>query len=166
MLIAKWSPDHPRWPEWERLAHELNLVRAIIDPETLAEDVHFLAALVDDALVGLLMFLVQPIGPEMEVPIVKDAAGKPLTEAKIRAFHVLPDFRNRGLGTALQREVLRLAPLLHCYQVRSRSELDKQANYAIKLKLGFAMHPALRVFRDGTQSPGVYWVRPCTEAIP
>jgi len=161
MQIAKWAPGHPRWPEWERLARRLNLVRAIIDPETLTQDVHFLAGLVDDSLVGLLMFLVQPIGPEMEVPVICDGAGRPLTEAKIRAFHVLPEYRGRGLGTALQREVLRLAPALGCYQVRSRSELDKEANFAIKRKLGFAMHPALRIYRDGTESPGVYWVRPC-----
>lgn len=85
-----------------------------------------------------------------------------LLEAKIRAFHVLPKHRNRGVGTALQRQVLALAPALGCYQVRSRSELSRGANYAIKRKLGFGMHPAVRTFADGRTSPGVYWVKAIT----
>lgn len=160
--IAAWTATHRRWPEWEGFARTANMVAGIITPDATGADSHYLAALVDEALVGALMFLVQPIGPEMDIPALVDSTGRPLLEAKIRAFHVLPEHRNRGVGTALQRHVLELAPALGCYQVRSRSELARGANYAIKRKLGFGMHPALRTFADGRTSPGVYWVKAVT----
>jgi GNAT superfamily N-acetyltransferase len=159
LRIEDWPIDHARWAQWEALARAEELVAGVISPEVRGPDSHYLAALWEGALVGLLMFLVQPIGPEMDVPPVPGSDGQPLLEAKIRAFHVLPDHRNRGIGTALQRHVLELAPTLGCYQVRSRSELSRAANYAIKRKLGFGMHPAVRTFSDGRISPGVYWVK-------
>lgn len=157
--IEVWTATHERWPEWEGFARAADLVAGIITPDATGADSHYLAALADEVLVGVLMFLVQPIGPEMDIPAIVDFLGRPLLEAKIRAFHVLPEHRNRGVGTALQRHVLALAPALGCYQVRSRSELSRAANYAIKLKLGFGMHPAVRIFADGRTSPGVYWVK-------
>ena len=159
--IELWSWDEPRFDEWEALAEETDLtyIIALSRQQQIEENTHFLAALLDGRLVGLLLFIVQPIGPEMDVPVVTDREGQPLLEAKIRAFHVLEQHRNGGVGMALQKKALEIAPTLGCYQVRSRSELDKGANYSIKLKLGFAMHPANRTFRDGTKSGGVYWVK-------
>jgi GNAT superfamily N-acetyltransferase len=157
--IEVWATTHQRWPEWEGFARGADLVTGIITPDATGAESHYLAALVDEALVGVLMFVIQPIGPEMDVPAIVETAGNPLLEAKIRAFHVLPEHRSRGIGTALQRHVLALAAVLGCYQVRSRSELSRGANYAIKRKLGFGMHPAVRTFADGRTSPGVYWVK-------
>jgi GNAT superfamily N-acetyltransferase len=119
----------------------------------------FLVAQQRSEIAGTLIFIQQPIGPEMDVPVICDSGGTPLLEAKIRSFYIRESFRNRGIGTQLQREALHLAAETGCYQVRSRSELDKAANYAVKLKLGFAMHPAERIFQDGRRSPGVYWVK-------
>jgi GNAT superfamily N-acetyltransferase len=103
VTIEDWTVGHPRWPQWEAFARAADLVAGIISSEAQGPDSHYLAALAEGALVGALMFLVQPIGPEMDVPAIVDAAGQPLLEAKIRAFHVLPEHRNRGIGTALQR---------------------------------------------------------------
>ncbi len=74
-----------------------------------------LAAVQNGESAGFLMVVVQPIGPEMDCPVLCDRAGNPLTEAKICAFHVREAARSQGIGTALQREVLRLAEELGCY---------------------------------------------------
>ena len=94
----------------------------------------------------------------MDCPILTDRNGNELTEAKIRAFHVDALHRNRGIGTALQRLVLAMARDLGCFQVRSRSATSRDANYAIKIKLGYACHPAIRTLRSGDET-GVYWVK-------
>lgn len=157
--IEHWQADHPRWPEWQAFGQAAALGPGVIGADARGPDAHYLAALAGGRLVGGLMFLVQPIGPEMGVPAILGPGGAPLREAKIRGFHVLEAWRGRGIGTALQRHALGLAAGLGCYQVRSRSELAREANYAIKRKLGFGMHPAIRTFADGRASPGVYWVK-------
>lgn len=156
--IEKWAPNHPRWTHLVAFAKEKDLFANIIDsPELIAES-HYFIALHNNQIIGFIMCLVQPIGPEMDVPELVDQHGRTVTEAKIRAFFVEERFRNQGIGTALQKCILDLAPKLGCFQVRSRSEMSKKANYAIKFKLGFAAHPAVRKMRSG-DSPGVYWVK-------
>ncbi len=156
--IEKWTPNHPQWPQLVAFAQEHDLFANIIDSPALIAESHYFTALHNKQIIAFIMCLVQPIGPEMDVPELVDQHGRMLTEAKIRAFFVEERFRNQGIGTALQKCILDLAPQLGCFQVRSRSELSKKANYAIKLKLGFAAHPAIRKMRSG-DSPGVYWVK-------
>jgi GNAT superfamily N-acetyltransferase len=160
--IDEWFPQHPRWPDLETYAHQNDLVHGVINEDGLTPTSHFLVALVADEtgedVAGLLMFLVQPIGPEMDCPILVDSNGNELTEAKIRAFHVDTPHRRRGIGTTLQRATLEKAANLGCFQVRSRSASSRDANYAIKIKLGFACHPAIRQLRSGDET-GVYWVK-------
>ena len=43
--------------------------------------------------------------------------------------------------------------------MRSWSSLDKPANYALKLSLGFAMHPSVHDAASGYQVSGVYFVK-------
>jgi len=159
--IEHWPFDHSRWSEWQSLAEQVKLGHIIegCRKQQILEQTYCLAGLIDQQIVGLLLFVVQPIGPEMDIPMIKDGAGNILTEAKIRAFEVLESYQRRGVGTALQQETLAFARELGCYQVRSRSELDKTANYSIKMKLGFGMHPAFRVFDAESKSAGVYWVK-------
>lgn len=165
--VARWEATHPRWQEWVAFARALDETRGVLDEEGAAlPDAHYLAGMVGERLAGLLMFVVQPIGPEMDVPVVLGVHGRPLTESKIRLFHVLPRDRGRGLGTRLQQEAIRWARRLDCYQIRSRSEMTKRATYRIKLRLGFGMHPAVRTFRDGRRSAGVYWVMALQHAGP
>lgn len=156
--ISEWTQTHPRWPELVTYIKAQKLERAVIDEYGLVPTAHFLVATQEEQLVGFLMFLVQPIGPEMGCPILTDHNGVALTEAKIRAFYVTEAYRRQGIGTALQKEVLRRAGALDCYQVRSRSEFSRQANYAIKLKLGFVAHPAIRHLKSGDEY-GVYWIK-------
>ena len=160
--IEHWAWEKVDWGKLDPffVTADLSHIPAGVKREGRETETHLVVALSDDQMVGGLFFLVQPIGPEMDIPVVCDpSSGEPLMEAKIRAFFVLPEMRNKGIGTRLQQAILGKAAELGCFQVRSRSEPDKDANYAIKLKLGFAMHPAYRVFDETSRSAGVYWVK-------
>ncbi len=156
--IEEWDGRHGRWTEFLELVRALDVPPAwALCDERRAAGRHALVALVEDRPVGLLVFAVQPIGPPDGCPpLVED--GKELEEAKITAFAVHRDARERGIGTALQRRVLARAQELGCYQVRSQSDAGNDANYRVKLRLGFAAHPAVRQIGD-ERRPGVYWVK-------
>lgn len=157
--IEFWEEDHPRWHELKALSASLGDSKYVFIDD---DPVPFFASIAlseDNAIIGYHVFLIQPIGPEMGTSEIKDRYGSVLTEAKIRGLHVLEPFRNQGIGTKLQTLTLEKAAKLGAFQVRSRSELDKVENYAIKIKLGFSCHPDLRRFKDGTTEEGVYWVK-------
>lgn len=126
------------WPVVEQLAQR---------PYIEADAVHFhsshvLAAILEDRSVGFLRFVVQRLGEdEGRPPIV--FRDRTLYEAKIIAFGVLPEERNRGIGRTLQKEVMRRARALECCQVRSRSDYGNSANYHLKISLGFGIQPSL-----------------------
>ena len=103
---------------------------------------HVFAAVVDGRPVGFLRFVVQRLGEdEGRPPIV--FRERVLNEAKIIAFGVLPEERNRGIGRSLQQEAMRRAEALNCCQVRSRSDYGNDANYHLKISLGFGIQPSL-----------------------
>ena len=158
ITIDVWAENHERWGDLATFVLERET-----SPYVLKDDdpVPFFAsvALNGSDLVGYHIFLLQPLGPEMGVPEIKDRNGTVLQEAKVRALWVEPAFRNRGIGTKLQEATLQKAEAIGAFQVRSRSGLDRVENYAIKIKLGFAAHPDLRTLRDGTTETGVYWVK-------
>ena len=112
---------------------------------------HFLAALVNGQPVGFLRFVVQRLGEdEGRPPIVFQE--QTLYEAKIIAFGVLPEERNQGIGRSLQQEAMRRAKALSCCQVRSRSDYGNDANYHLKISLGFGIQPSL-------ENDSVYFVK-------
>ena len=103
---------------------------------------HVLAAFVEGEPAGFLRFVVQRLGEDEERPPIhfNDHA---LIEAKIIAFGVVPDHRNRGIGRALQQAAMQRARELGCYQVRSRSDYVNAANFHLKIALGFGIQPSL-----------------------
>lgn len=112
---------------------------------------HTLVAVMADRVVGFLRFAVQEIGPDADRPSLA-LGGEPMREAYVLAFGVADDQRRRGVGTALQNELIERATTLGCLQVRSRSAGDRAANHALKLSLGFGVHPT----KDTDQ--GVFFV--------
>lgn len=152
--LDEWTEAHPCWPE----ALEYLFSHRLIENEGVVEGGYLLATLSEGVLVGVLVGVVQEVGPEMECPVLRGPQGQALTELKIRVFHVQEPFRRQGIGTELQRAALQLAARLGCYQVRSSSNFTALANYAIKQKLGFAAHPGLRRLR-GEEIPCIYWVK-------
>ncbi|MCY4081066.1 MAG: GNAT family N-acetyltransferase [Caldilineaceae bacterium] len=112
---------------------------------------HMFAALVEGRPVGFLRFVVQRLGEdEGRPPIVfRDEV---LYEAKIIAFGVLPEERNQGIGRSLQQKAMKRAEVLGCCQVRSRSDYGNDANYHLKMLLGFGIQPSL-------EDDSVYFVK-------
>ena len=151
--IEQIDEGHPRWAELTAFIEAHGLQRNGVYAEKPARCL--LTATVDERIVGFLMFLVQPIGPEVGCPVLRDRDGTVLTEAKIRSFLVIEGCRGKGIGTALQREALARAAAMGAYQVRSRSDVSRKANHAIKLKLGYAASPEITDARDDSKPGGI-----------
>lgn len=125
----------------------------------------FLGAVVDDDVVGHVTLRLQAIvcpatawSKGEETPVL-GVHGEPLNETFVQTYGVDKHFRRCGIGTALQRAALALTSDLGCYQMRSWSSADRTANYALKVKLGFAIHPAVQELPDGRRISGVYFVK-------
>ena len=82
-----------------------------------------------------------------------------MRETFAQTFAVEEVYRRRGHGRALQLEALTLTKDLGAHQMRSWSSLDKQANYALKMNLGFAVCPAVYETDAGLKVSGVYFVK-------
>ena len=83
-----------------------------------------------------------------------------LAAAKVLAFGVLPAHRKVGIGRRLLDAALARATELDCHQLRSQRAGNNPKNHALKLEMGFAVHPILR----GEDTGGVYFVMPLRAA--
>jgi len=164
----------PEWPvsaltradeHWPALVAHITRVgqvpwAGLDDP---SPDRHYLAVLLEDAVVGHISLLVSDLSaPQTEpddAPFPLVLHGRVLRETWVETFAVEDDMRRRGIGRALQLAALDLTRRLDCYQMHSWSTLDKAENYALKLSLGFAAHPGIHTSRDGRQFAGVYFVK-------
>jgi GNAT superfamily N-acetyltransferase len=151
LTIEQWSDNHERWPELvEVLEREDQLSWVIPDGGPLRSDAVVLVAHDESSVLGFLAFIVQELGPPDDCP----ALG--LTEAKVLAFGVREESRRRGVGRALQVELLDRAAKLGCYQARSVTSVDRDANIRLKLSLGFVVAPTIRRLREGDQPAFVF----------
>lgn len=162
VAFEEWESSHPRLPQFlaflEAVAPEQ---LPFVTGEYYARCAsHLLVALDQDAIAGAIRFALQPIGPEARCPVLQ-LDGVPLTEAKIHVFAVRPASRREGIGTLLQQWAIRRARELGCYQVASYSGYDKEANYHIKLSLGFAAQPEVH----GDNEQGVYFLMPLRRTV-
>jgi GNAT superfamily N-acetyltransferase len=121
---------------------------------------HLLVAMADGQVVGFLRFVLQSIGPDMDCPAVV-VKGVALIEAKIMAFGVAQERRRQGIGRKLQAAAIDHARTLGCYQVRSHSGGESDANHQLKLAMGFAIHPIVR----GEDRQGCYFLLPLRSQI-
>ena len=142
--LQELAEDHPRWPDFVRCLEETVPEQA---PFVLGDYARHLprylsVAFQDDQVVGFLRFGIQPVGAEEQCPPLV-LNGVTLTEAKIHAFAVHPEHRGQGIGTALQREAIRRARELGCYQLASHSGYgpETSASHHVKLSLGFSALP-------------------------
>jgi GNAT superfamily N-acetyltransferase len=124
------------------VADQLNQARYVPAYETYADWSILLGAFTPDQCVGFLRFLIQVIGRDQHRPPILDAVGQPLREGYVEAFGVLPLYRRQGIGQALQEHAIAYCRNQHCYQIRSRSPVTSVENYALKLKMGYAVHPS------------------------
>lgn len=155
--IEEWDETHPRWHEFVACLEAVAPEQApfVFKERYRAYQSYLLIALQANQVVGFIRFAVQPIGPEAKCPILH-LNSVPLTEAKIHAFAVREDARGQGIGTALQKQTIRRAKVLECYQVASYSSYGRDENHHIKLSLGFAAQPEVH----GDNHQGVYFIMP------
>lgn len=147
LSVARWTSDHGRWFDLQRFVDEQGQTAWFEFNADWVNSTHTLVALDDETIIGFLHLVEQEIGPDSNRPSVT-LNGVPLIEAKVMAFGVAEPARNRGVGRQLQEAAITLARDLGCHQLRSHSAGDNHANHALKLKMGFAVHPE---FRDNDQ---------------
>ena len=143
ITIIQITPQDSLWPRFQEMVASLGPVevnRIGLNAEHFLSS-HILVALDDDP-VGYLRFVRQRIGEDEDRPIVT-FNGQVLIEAKVITFAVLPEYRNQGIGRALQLEAIQLAKSIGCYQFRSRSDYSREANHHLKISMGFAIQPSL-----------------------
>ncbi len=160
--IEEWGDDHPRYADFLDC---LKVAAPEQSPFVLGGFFHSfpcyrLVALQENQVAGLLQFAVLPIGLEVHCPTLT-LNGQTLVEAKIHAFAVHPGFRNQGIGTALQKRAILLAKQLGCYQLASYSSYGRDANFHVKLSLGFCVQPEVH----GNQEKGVYFILPLANLL-
>jgi GNAT superfamily N-acetyltransferase len=154
-MIELWIEDHPRWNDLIRLIEKLDQTRWVESRYDWHQSSHMLVAVEDEQPVGFLRFVIQEIGVEDDRPSVT-LDDKPLLEAKVLAFGVHEDYRNRGIGRALQESAIAHAAEMGCYQLRSHSSGSNRANHHLKLQMGFAVMPIIR----GEDREGAYFIMP------
>lgn len=157
MIFEEWDTSHPRYSEFLQFLESVapDQVPFVVGDYYARHPSYLAVALDDGEVAGAVRFAVQPIGPEARCPVLH-LEGTALTEAKIHAFAVRPGSRDRGAGKALQKWVIARARGLGCHQVASYSCYDKEANYHVKLSLGFAAQPEVH----GDNEQGAYFLMP------
>lgn len=166
MQIESFTPEHPLWPACVAHLERLDMARWVISEDGQpVEGVYFLGAIEGDEVIGHLSIKVQQVvvpatawSGGAETPL-SGPDGAALCETFVQTFGVDESHRRQGYGRALQQAALALTRDLGAYQMRSWSSLDKPANYALKLNLGFAVHPAVYETASGLQISGVYFVK-------
>lgn len=139
--LEEWDETHPRWSEFLECLEQVAPEQApfVLGDYSCNLPCHLVVALQAGQVVGFLRFGIQAIGPETDCPPLT-LNGTVLTEAKIHAFAVREERRGQGIGTALQRWAIQRAKDLGCYQLASHSAYEREANFHVKLSLGFAAH--------------------------
>lgn len=165
MAVQKFSQTHTHWAQYLEHTDKHDMTRWITDEQRNAlPDVHYLGYLLDGSVVGHLALKEQPlIVPQTEWSrglehTVTSENNETLTELYVLTFAVDEEFRRHGYGSTLQRAGLTLGRERRAYQMRSWSSLDKDANFDLKLKLGFAVHPCTCFGPSGEEISGVYFI--------
>lgn len=118
-----------------------------------------IAALCGERAVGHISLRKQRIEIPADPPVSLYRGDEVLWESFVWTFSVEEPWRRRGLGTALQQEALELSRGLGCWQMRSWSSSNRNANHRLKTALGFCAVPTTQnVEGTGERIPGVYFV--------
>jgi GNAT superfamily N-acetyltransferase len=167
MKIVQIDIDNIEWPALVEHLREVNDARWVIDDQDqpLSPDLIFLGGVVEGVVAGSLSLARQPIvSPETEWAgdrdrALRDVDGNPLFETLVYTFKVAEAYRRQGIGRALQERAMQITRDLGCIQMRSWSSLDAEANYQLKLSLGFGFHPEIQETPSGLKVSGGYFVK-------
>lgn len=138
--IKPVEPQTQAYHELLEVATRLEQTRYVQTREEHIQESILLGAFVGRC-VGFLRFVVQVIGSDVGRPPI-ELGGQPLLEGYVEAFGVLPEFRRQLIGQRMQEEAIAICASKGFYQMRSRSPITSRENYALKLKMGYAIHPS------------------------
>jgi len=152
-------------------AEHLERVGSTNHAPRLADPQAFVLGVFDGAeLIAHLAVLLQPLVHRADEPIAlleldnesfTDAYPPGLIEGFVQTFDVEEPYRRRGTGSRLQLTALEESRRRGAHQLRSWSSLDRPANYALKIALGFAVHPGHSYLpAQDRWVRGVYFVKP------
>lgn len=134
--------EGPRFAELQRLANQvLGQDRYIAREYPLATETLLFGAFDVHRCVGFLLLLIQVVGSDAGRPPVR-VGNTVITEGYVEAFGVAPDQRRNGIGRLMQNTAINYARRAGCYQMRSRSPVTSVENYAMKLGMGYVLHPS------------------------
>lgn len=164
-MIEEIEPESNYWSELIEYLEKSEEKQWVIDENNRAfENVRFMAAVENGQIIGCITIKKQDMicpatefSGGQEFPI-SNPDGKPLHETFVQTFSVQEAYRRQGYGRQLQQAALELTRRLGCYQMRSWSSIDRPANFALKISMGFAVHPAKFELPDGRQISGAYFV--------
>lgn len=141
LRVVEVKESTPAYASLLAVAEHLDQARYVAVREAYSEASVLLGAFDAEQCLGFLRFVVLVIGRDCgRSPIISH--GQPLREGFVEAFGVLPDYRRQGIGQGLQERAITLCQEHGCYQIRSRSPITSHANYALKLKMGYAIQPS------------------------
>lgn len=162
--ILEISGDHTLWSSMRDHMHQVGMAQVGLHDGGPRMDVRYLGYTVNGQVVGHISFtektLCVPASDLTHGKVVDllDENAAPLRETFIETFGVDKAHQRKGYGRRLQEAALALSWALGCYQMRSWSSVDKIENYALKLSMGFAAHPALYPTSGGGSVSGIYFV--------
>ncbi len=166
MPVERFKPTRPLWDQVLAHLERVEMTQQVLEADgSLHPNKHILGMRDGQEIVGHISFKKQPItipatewsGGQETLVMGKDDAQ--LYEAFVLTFAVDKTHRRLGYGRALQLAALDTTHELGCYQLRSWSSLDQPANHALKLSLGFSIHPSTHITTDGQVISGAFFVR-------
>lgn len=167
MAVIELTPQDPRWQAFVDHLNACGQAKWVLeeDGSPKQDELYFLGVWLEEQVIGNLTLIKRPIViPPSEWAgerdrVLRDDSSQPVTETFVQTFFVEVAHRKQGHGAALQRAALNKTRELGCYQMRSWSSLDKNANYRLKFKLGFGFHPEIQVAASGLAVSGGYFIR-------
>jgi GNAT superfamily N-acetyltransferase len=168
VTVNAFGPDHPGWQAYADHLTRVNMIQhATLKGEPKPDGI-YLGLSVEGAIVGHISLVKQPLVVpasylcEDRALYLTDAASTPLYETFVQTFSVEAAHCRKGYGRALQEAAIEKSQEAGCYQMRSWSSADRRENYALKISLGFAMHPALYPMPGSAPLSGIYFIKRLT----
>jgi GNAT superfamily N-acetyltransferase len=134
-----------------------------------------IVAMKNNRVVGHISIKHQPIAHRDDLPIellempnkrFTDTHPPGLVEGFVQTFEVEEDYQRRGIGSQLQQAAFAECCQRGLYQMRSWSSLDRPANFALKIALGFAVHPGhYYLSKQNKWVAGAYFVKSCKTSM-
>ncbi len=158
-MIKEIKKDNKYWQSFIDNLKEAKMLKYV---DLDSSDYLYIVNVVDNKVVGHITL----VKNALEIPLLEkqpiEHNEEKLFEYFVQTFFVSEDFRRKGYGKELQEQAFTLSCKNDAYQMRSWSSYNKNANYQLKIDLGFSIHPGHTFIAKTNQYiPGVYFIKKC-----